>query len=73
MVDTEFITKLRQTPFEIKPEEFEKKVILDYVNIESYDLLIGQKLAEQILEKITGLQPDVSALQDLRYSPFYDL
>ena len=65
MSETEFITKLRQTPFEIKPEEFEKKVILDYVNIESYDLLIGQKLAEQVLEKITGLQPDVSALTDL--------
>lgn len=66
MGDTEFITKLRQTPFEIKLEEFEKKVILDYVNIESYDLLIGHRLAERILEKIIGLQPDVSALQDLK-------
>ena len=66
MGDTEFITKLRQTPFEINPEEFEQKVILDYVNIESYDLLIGHRLAERILEKIIGLQPDVSALQDLK-------
>ncbi len=65
MGDTEFITKLRQTPFEIKPEEFEQKVILDHVNIESYDLLIGHRLAERILEKIIGLQPTVSALQDL--------
>ena len=65
MGDTEFITKLRQTPFEIKPEEFEQKVILDHVNVESYDLLIGHRLAERILEKIIGLQPDVSALQDL--------
>jgi len=65
MGDTEFITKLRQTPFEIKPEEFEQKVILDYVNIESYDLLIGHRLAERILEKIIGLQPAVSALQNL--------
>jgi hypothetical protein len=65
MFDTEFITKLRQTPFEINPEEFEQKVILDYVNIQSYDLLIGHGLAERILEKIIGLQPDVSALKDL--------
>ena len=65
MGDTEFITKLRQTPFEIKPEEFEQKVLLDHVNIENYDLLIGNRLAEGILEKIIGLQPDVSALQDL--------
>ena len=62
--DSEFITRLRQTPFEIKPEEFEQKVLLDHVNIESYDLLIGHRLAERILEKIIGLQPDVSALQD---------
>jgi hypothetical protein len=65
MADTEFITKLRQTPFEIKPEEFEQKAVLDHVNIESYDLLMGHRLAERILEKIIGLQPDVSALQDL--------
>ena len=65
MVDTEFITKLRQTPFEIKPEEFEQKVLLDYVNIESYDLLVGHRLAERILEKIIGLQPDVSDLRNL--------
>ncbi len=64
MSDTEFLTKLRQTPFEIDPAEFEQKVILDYVDIENYDLLIGHKMAEHLLEKIIGLQPDVSALQD---------
>jgi len=65
MGDTEFITKLRQTPFEIKPAEFEQKVLLEHVNIESYDLLIECRLAEHILEKVIGLQPDVSALQNL--------
>jgi len=65
MGDTQFIEKLRQTPFIITPSEFEQKVILDYVNISSYDLLIGHKLAERLLEKIVGLQPDASALQDL--------
>ena len=63
--DTEFITKLRQTPFEIKPEEFEVKVLLDYVNVESYDLLIGHNLAERIIEKAIGLEPDVSSLLNL--------
>jgi len=64
MTDAEFITKLRQTPFDISPEEFERKVLLDYINITSYDLLIGHKLAESLLEKIIGLQIDVSALGD---------
>ncbi len=62
--DTEFLTKLRQTPFEIDPVEFEQKVILDYVQIENYDLLVGHKMARHLLEKIIGLQPDVSALQN---------
>jgi hypothetical protein len=62
--DTEFLTKLRQTPFEIDAAEFEQKVILDYVNIENYDLLMGHKLARHLLDKIVGLQPDLSALQN---------
>lgn len=62
--DTEFLTKLRQTPFEIEPADFVQKVVLDYVNLESYDLLMGHKIGEHLLEKIAGLQPDVSALQD---------
>ena len=65
MCDTQFIEKLRQTPFEITSSEFEQKVLLDHVNISSYDLLVGHKLAERLLEKIIGLQPDVSALQGL--------
>ncbi len=65
MGNTEFITKLKQMPVKIKPEEFEQKVLLGHVNIESYDLLIGHRLAERILEKIIGLQSAVSALQNL--------
>jgi hypothetical protein len=65
MGDSEFITQLRQTPFEIKPVEFEQKVLLEYINIESYDLLVKNKLAGQLLEKIIGLQPDISALQNI--------
>ncbi len=65
MGDITFIEKLRQMPFEITPSEFEQKALLDHVNISSYDLLVGHKLAEVLLEKITGLQPDLSALQDM--------
>jgi hypothetical protein len=65
MGDVEFTQKLQQTPFEIMPSEFEQKALLDYVNISSYDLLVGHKLAESLLEKIIGLQPDLSALQDM--------
>jgi hypothetical protein len=65
MGDTQLMEKLRQTPFEITPSEFEQKVLLDHVNISSYDLLVGHKLAQRLLEKIVGLQPDISALRDL--------
>jgi hypothetical protein len=64
--NTNFIMKLRQTPFEIDPMEFEQKVLLDYVKIENYDLLVGHKMAQCLLEKIIGLQPTVSSLKDLR-------
>jgi len=63
--DTPFIEKLRQTPLDITPSEFEQKVILDYVSITNYDLLIEHKLAQRLLENIVGLQPDVTALQGL--------
>jgi len=63
--DTPFIEKLRQTPLEVTASEFEQKVLLDYVSISNYDVLIEHKLAERLLEKIVGLQPDVSAVQSL--------
>ena len=64
MRDTQFVSKLREAPFDISHEEFEEKVILDYVRIESYDLLIGHKLAESVLDKIIELYPEISSLQN---------
>lgn len=63
--DIPFIEKLRQTPHDVTASEFEQKVLLDYVRIINYDVLIEHKLAERLLEKIVGLQPDISALQGL--------
>jgi hypothetical protein len=63
--DTPFIEKLRQTPHDVTASEFEQKVLLDYVRIINYDVLIEHKLAERLLEKIVGLQTDISALQGL--------
>ena len=65
MRDTEFISKLREAPLEISPPEFEEKVLLDHVNIENYDLLIGHNLAERVLAKIIELQTEISALQNV--------
>jgi hypothetical protein len=65
MSDTSFISRLREAPYDISVNEFEEKVILNHVNIENYDLLIGQKLAESVLAKITELQPEVSSLQNV--------
>ena len=64
MRDTSFMSKLREVPSDISVSEFEQKVILDYVSIESYDLLIKHKLAESIVAKIVDLQPEISSLQN---------
>ena len=63
MRDTEFLTRLREEPYNINATEFEEKVLLDHVNIENYDLLIGHGLAVNVLVKIVQLQPEISALQ----------
>ena len=65
MRDTDFISRLRQAPFDISAEEFEEKVLLDHVNIENYDLLIGHGLAASVLAKIVRLQPETSFLQNV--------
>ena len=63
MRDTEFLVKLRQSPSVITPKEFEEKVLLDHVNIENYDLLIGNNLARNVLTRIIELHPIVASLQ----------
>ena len=55
MRDTSFISRLREAPFDVSAEEFEEKVLLDHVNIENYDLLIGHNLAASVLAKIVTL------------------
>jgi hypothetical protein len=65
MRDTQFISKLREEPFNINAEEFEEKVLLEHVNIENYDLLIGHNLAERVIAKIIELRPEILSLQDV--------
>lgn len=65
MRDTSFISRLRETPFDVSAEEFEEKVLLDHVNIENYDLLIGHNLAASILAKIVTLRPELSSLKNV--------
>jgi hypothetical protein len=64
MRDTDFLTRLRGEPFNISAAEFEEKVLLDHVNIENYDLLIGHGLARNVLDKIVELQTETYSLQD---------
>lgn len=64
MRDTQFISKLREAPFDISIEEFEGKLILDYVNIESYDLLLGHNFPEVVLDRIVELQPQTLSFQN---------
>lgn len=63
MADKSFIYRLRNCPVEIEPEELEQKLILDHVNVLNFDLLMGCRLAENILKKITTLQPEINAIQ----------
>ena len=63
MRDYAFVSKLREAPSNINDREFEEKVILDYVSIDSYDLLVQRNLAGSILATIVELQPEISSLQ----------
>ncbi len=65
MRDAPFISKLREVPFDISVTEFEEKALLDHVNIESYDLLIGHDLAKNVLAKIIELHLETSSLQNV--------
>ena len=65
MQDTSFISKLREAPMDINIKEFEEKLILSHINIENYDLLIGNNLARQVLAEIVKLQPEMALLKDV--------
>jgi len=65
MRDTSFISKLREAPLDINISEFEEKVILSHVNIENYDLLIGNNLARNVLSQIIKLQPEIAPLKNV--------
>lgn len=65
MKDTSFISKLREAPMDINVKEFEEKVILNHINIENYDLLIGNNLARNVLSEIVKLQPEIALLKDV--------
>ncbi len=65
MNDTSFIAKLRKAPMDINIKEFEEKVILNHVNIENYDLLIGNNLARNVMSTIVKLQPEIALLKDV--------
>lgn len=65
MSDAPFISKLREAPLEINITEFEGKVILNHINIENYDLLIGNNLARNVLSQIIKLQPEILPLKNV--------
>jgi hypothetical protein len=65
MRDTDFLTRLREEPFNVSAAEFEEKVLLDHVNIENYDLLIGHGLARNVLDTIIKLMPEISPLENI--------
>jgi hypothetical protein len=65
MRDTQFLSRLRKEPSDISAAEFEEKVLLDHVNIENYDLLIGHGLAKNVLDTIVKLMPETTPLENI--------
>jgi hypothetical protein len=65
MSDTDFVTRLRNEPFNVSSIEFEEKVLLDHVNVENYDLLIGHGLSSKILSVLVQLLPEIMNLKKL--------
>ena len=63
--DCHFLSQIRGHPESIRLNEFEEKAILGFINIQNYDLLVGHKLTENILIKLTSLKKEISFLQDL--------
>lgn len=55
--DTSFIETLRKDPAAVNIEDFEKKIILNHIKIENYDLLVGHRLSERVLSCLVELQP----------------
>ena len=65
MRDADFLTRLKHEPSSVNAQEFEERVLLDHINIENYDLLLGHGLAKSVLERIVELKPVVSPLLDV--------
>lgn len=65
MSDTDFVNRLRNEPFNVSSIEFEEKVLLDHVNVENYDLLIGHGLSSKILSVLVQLLPEIMNLKQL--------
>ena len=65
MSDTDFVSRLRNEPFNVSSIEFEEKVLLEHVNVENYDLLIGHGLSSKILSVLVQLLPEIMNLNKL--------
>ena len=63
--DSLLISKLRESPLAISLEEFEEKVIINYLNIESYDMLLKHRLTESALAGLAELREETSTLQGM--------
>ena len=63
--DVSFLERLRRRPESVDPEEFEKKVILDLVRVEDYNLLVGHALARRVLSGMVEHRSLLSPLLDM--------
>jgi hypothetical protein len=65
MKNTDFLARLRNQPETLSVKEFGENAILDYINLEHYDLLVSHRLAEKVLVKIIEMKPEIELLSGL--------
>jgi hypothetical protein len=65
MIDHDFLTRLRKTPWDVSPREFEERVVLGLINVEHYDLLVHNKLAKTLLQKVTELESEIPNITEI--------
>lgn len=65
MEDSDFIAKLREKPDTVGINEFEQKVILNYIMVCNYDLLLKHEFSHAILSAIVDLEPEFNYFKNI--------
>ena len=65
MADKDLLARLKTDPLSVPEKEFEQKVILDYVNVSSYDLLYKSRMSRKILDMLSENKGIIANLRNI--------